>query len=147
MTKLEIIKLYDKSGESYWLSIDSDYQSAFSEYVYTEKATVGRINWIIEQETNHMILADIIIFEPPIMRTPLWARLVPFYKWQPPSFRGRGLGSAMLNFVVEQAKKINVDAIKGNMKGDDSESDKYLERFYKKHGFTISGSSIYREIE
>lgn len=116
---------------------------------------MGRINWLIKDEDNGMTLADLVIFDPPTVRRPLWATLFPFLKWQPPSFRQCGFGSAMLRYVIEQAEMVGVERISGFTTSDDLRLTPYLLAFYEKHGFVVqrtqtdrqgTAATIYRDV-
>jgi hypothetical protein len=145
--------IYDKHGSPYYVDIVFQTPKSFCAYICGEHLEVGRINWVLKD--NIMNLADIIIFDPPLLQTPMWCRLVPFYKWRPPSFRKRGLGSAMLKYVILQAVMLRVNAINGYIIYENWFNTPYLSLFYKRHGFviqkteTVHGNNItiYREIE
>jgi len=131
----------DKQGNVYIVNVVSDSESIFSASISFDRLSVGRINWVIE-DNNVMImtLADLIIFDRSSQR-PLWARLLPFLKWNPPNFRQRGLGSAMLQYIIAKAEKLKVDAISGFVTSDDLQETPYLLKFYEKHGFTVRRTS------
>jgi hypothetical protein len=143
-------KIEDKQGNVYIVNIVSEDETVFSAYISFKKICVGRINWVIE-ENNVMTLADLVIFDG-MVRRPLWSRLLPFLTWKPPNFKQRGLGSAMLRYVIAQAEKLQVDAISGYLTSDDLRDTPYLPEFYEKHGFLVRQSApdsapiIYRDM-
>lgn len=143
-------QIEDKQGNVYIVNIVSEGEIVFSAYISFEKICVGRINWVIE-ENNVMTLADLVIFDK-VGHRPLWSRLLPFLTWKPPNFRQRGLGSAMLRYVISQAEKLEVEAISGFVTSDDLRETPYLLEFYRQHGFTVrhnatqSTATIIKEI-
>lgn len=143
-------QIEDKQGNVYVVNIVSDDATAFSAYISFGKICVGRINWVID-DNNVMTLADLVIFDR-IVRRPLWSRLLPFLTRKPPNFRQRGLGSAMLRYVISQAEKLEVEAISGFVTSDDLRETPYLLEFYRQHGFTVrhnatqSTATIIKEI-
>jgi GNAT acetyltransferase-like protein len=146
-------QIKDKQGNIHDVNVVSDSETFFSISISFNRLAVGRINWVIE-DNNVMTLADLIIFDRSFRR-PLWVRLLPFLKWKPPNFRQRGLGSAMLRYVIAQAEALKVDAISGFVTSDDLQATPYLLEFYEKHGFTVQRTSqgsqqiattIYREM-
>lgn len=69
-------QLEDKQGNVYIVNVASDSETFFSAYVSFNRLSIGRINWMIE-DNNVMALADLIIFDRTEFR-PLWAKLCPF---------------------------------------------------------------------
>ncbi|MBA3920406.1 MAG: GNAT family N-acetyltransferase [Nostocaceae cyanobacterium] len=132
-------EIKDKQGNVYIVNVVSNSEYIFSAFISFNRLSVGRINWVIE-DNNVMTLADLIIFDRRFRR-PLWARLLPFLKWKPLNFRQRGLGSAMLHYVIAQAEALNVDAIFGFVTSDDLRETPYLLKFYEKQGFTVHRTS------
>lgn len=63
---------------------------------------------------------------------------LPFLKWKPPNFRQRGLGAAMLRYVIVKAEALKVEAISGFITSDDLRETPCLLEFYEKHGFTVN---------
>lgn len=129
--------LYDSAGKAYTVAIVSQSDTFFSAHIYSGRMWLGRINWLIDDERNVMQLADLMLFDEPLGRHPLWTRIMLFLKWHPPTFRQRGLGSAMLCAVVIQAEKLKIDAISGFITTDDLQNTPYLLKFYEKHGFDV----------
>lgn len=127
--------IYDKSGVAYTIEGHLS-PSVLLSFVIFEGRCVGCINWTIS-DTGVMTIADLTIREPLDIK-PLWARVLPFlYRKQPVSYKGRGLGSAMLNFIIESARAMGVSEINGWITGDDREATPYLPEFYRKHGFMV----------
>lgn len=140
--------LYDNLNRRYSLDFTDSNSPTFSSMVYFERICVGRINWIRHLENNTIELVDIIIFDPPVIIPPWWVRWMPFLPWKPSHFRQCGLGSAMLQYVIQQAEILNVEAITGFLTSDDIQETPYLESFYEKHGFIVDGENktLYRQV-
>lgn|GEM_PF-3050496 len=132
---LEITHMFhDKSGDVYTIRGEMTASGLIS-YVYSETSCIGRINWDTS-EPERMLITDLIIFEPLDIK-PWWVRLFPFLYKQPVSYKGRGIGSAMLNYIVASAHAMGISEIRGWVNGDDLEATPYLREFYRKHGFTV----------
>lgn len=125
----------DKHGKSYWIT-GWQTDSSFHGHVENDSAVIGRINWEIERSTSLMTIGDLIIFEY-IGYPPIWKRIFPFLKWNPPTYRGLGLGNSMLDYVIRQAEVLQVDVIGGWITSDDLHVTPYLPEFYKKRGFQV----------
>lgn len=131
--------IHDKSGDVYTIKGFLTASGLIS-YVYSETGCIGRINWDTSQP-GIMTIADLIIFEPLDIK-PWWVRLFPFLYKQRASYKGRGLGSAMLNYIIASARKMGISEIRGWINGDDLEATPYLLEFYRKHGFTVNDSNL-----
>jgi len=88
-----------------------------------------------------MTITDLIIFDHH-NRRPLWAYVLPFFYKPPSSHKGRGLGSAMLNFVIQTAQVMEASEIRGWITHSDLEATPYLPAFYRKHGFTVNSDDM-----
>lgn len=129
--------IYDKFGNPYTISGHLS-TSGFVSDVVSELDWVGRINWMTEQ-ADVLLITDLIIFDVPVLLT-LQERVSRFIKRQPTHYKGRGLGSAMLNFIITSARAMGVSEINGWITGEDLEKTPYLPAFYRKHGFTVNDS-------
>ena len=128
--------IHDKSGTAYNIEGHLTPRSLLS-HVFSTRRCVGRINWTISQP-GVLTIADLMIFEPLDIK-PWWARV--FHK-QPPNYKGRGLGSAMLDYIIESARAIGVSEIRGWMTHEDLKATPYLPAFYRKHGFTVDDDNL-----
>lgn len=135
--------LLDKKGRSYRLSIlrDGDF---FDAQISWKNTQVAMIRWFID-DSNTLILDDIHIFEPPLMSYKRLLGFIPIWH-RKKTFRGLGLGSAMLEFVITQAQKLKVEDIWGLLTQGDKTDTPYLVDLYERHGFTIHDNHIYLSI-
>lgn len=131
--------IYDKFGDVYTVSGHLSSWGLLS-YVVSPTKCVGRINWDTSKP-GLMIIADLIIFEPLNIK-PWWGRLFPFFYRPPAHYKGRGLGSAMLNYIIASAQAMDIAEIRGWITGSDLEATPYLPAFYRKHGFTVDDESL-----
>lgn len=127
--------IYDQSGDAYTIEGHLS-PSGLISYVCSKKACVGRINWDTSQ-TDVMTIGDLIIFDP-FDRKPWWAWLFPFFYKPPAGYKGRGLGSAMLRYIIASARAMGVTEIRGWITSNDLKATPYLPAFYRKHGFTVN---------
>lgn len=135
--------IYDKSGNAY--AIEGHLSpSGLISYVCSKKGCVGRINWDTSQPSV-MIIRDLIIFEPSDAK-PGWAWLFPFFYKQPTGYKGRGLGSAMLHYIITSARAMGVAEIKGWIADDDLQLTPYLPTFYHKHNFTVNNDLTFHQV-
>lgn len=135
--------LLDNKGNSYHLSLlrDGDF---FDAHVSWKNTGVGLIRWFID-DSNILILDDIHIFEPPLSSYKRLLWFIPIWH-RKKTFRGLGLGSAMLEFVIAQAKKLKVEGIWGLITQGDKTDTPYLVDLYERHGFMVSDNHIYKSM-
>lgn len=131
--------IYDKYGDEYTI-IGHLSGTGFSSYVHSRTGCIGRINWDTSQ-AGVLLIADLIIFEPLDIKR-WWERIFPFLYKQPDSLKGRGLGSAMLTYIIASAQAMGVSEIRGWITSDDIEATPYLVGFYRKHGFIVNDSDL-----
>lgn len=54
--------------------------------------------------------------------------------------RGKGIGSILINRLLEHARKLKVDEVMGITQAD----DELAHAFYKKHGFCFAEAGVFR---
>lgn len=140
--------IVDEAGNEYFVEYD-DQVNALEALVIWKQLAVGRMQCVV-QEDNVLFLGNIEIFERPLGHYPLW-----LYWRRRTAFRRRGLGSAMLEFVVGFGKAKGADAIWGFINKEDLQKTPYLLDWYQRHGFSVrpntnpsSGAiaTIYRQL-
>lgn len=106
-------------------------------------------------EPQILELADLVIFEQAIVFRRGCLRYIPFLRQPQQNFRHLGLGAAMLEYVIAQAKELGMKGIYGEVTHDDATKTPYLIEWYQRHGFTIGHepkrlpnavATIYRQI-
>jgi GNAT superfamily N-acetyltransferase len=146
--------LYDKQNNVYGISIVAQDHDFFHADILTENALVGQIRWMVS-EPHILELADLVIFEQAIVFRRGCLRYIPFLSQPQPNFRHLGLGTAMLEYVIAQAKALGMKGIYGEVTHDDAMKTPYLIEWYQRHGFTVGHepkrlpnavATIYREI-
>jgi GNAT superfamily N-acetyltransferase len=87
-----------------------------------------------------MKLEDIVIWEAPIyLRSGLW-RLVPYSLYsrlKGKNYRRRGLGTELLQFVIEKAREERVARIRGFVTNQGLADNPKLLEWYRRYGFEI----------
>ncbi len=129
--------LTDRDGRTYDVVFSSESATFISAFVTTRNHHIGRINCLIDPEHGVLEITDLIIFDPPIIVPPWWEKLFPFLRRNPPRFRQRGLGDAMLDAIISYAEALELDTITGCITRDDLAQTPYLPDFYEKHGFAV----------
>lgn len=87
----------------------------------------------ISLNDSEAILADIIIRSFTVPLIPF----IPFLK-RKVCYRNKGVGTKLLQKVIELCKSSGITVISGNVHG---ETDR-LERWYSKNGFKVNGNNI-----
>lgn len=107
-------RLEDKHGKVYWaVKVDLGERVDFD--VWRKGRRVGDIK-TLQKADGGLTLADIIIHDK--------------------NLRGRGLGKAMLQLVIEYARGIGATYIWGFTPPDDP-NEEYLKQWYLHHGFEV----------
>ncbi|MCB9460155.1 MAG: hypothetical protein H6670_10945 [Anaerolineaceae bacterium] len=127
--------IYDDAGQVYTIEGNLSASSLIS-HVCSKKDVIGQINWRMPRP-DEIVIGDLIIFDPPLYFKKWWQRL-PFLDRRPVTFRGRGLGSAMLAYVLDSARSMDVSLIRGWITSDDLAITSYLPDFYRSRGFTVN---------
>lgn len=135
-------QIYDKLSNKY--IIDGHLSdTVFLSYVYFQDDYIGAINWTLF-EPGIMTIAELNIF-PYRGKKPLWAHILPMF-YTPSNYRGRGLGNAMLEFIITSARNMGISEINGWMTSDDLKITPYLPKFYQKHGFTVNDNKLFYQV-
>ncbi len=134
---MRISHLVDKVGRTFDLEVVSEFENFVHIWVIWNNIHIGEIKYLLH-DNNQLELADIVIFDPVITRTSLWEKLLPWLSRTPKSFRGAGLGSAMLEFIIAHAKELKIADIHGDVTAQDVSNNPHLLDWYQRYGFTIS---------
>src|SRR5688572_13618634 len=106
--------LTDKENNQYIVSIVAHDNDCFLADIVTKNALVGQIKWVVN-EPNILELADLVIFEQAVVFRRGCLRYIPLLKQKEQSFRHLGLGTAMLEYVIAQAKELGMKGIYGEI--------------------------------
>jgi hypothetical protein len=135
MADLQVI---DRDGHRYTLSILKDDVRLFLR-LYDRETLVGEAK-CIQESSDRFLLGDIAIANEVIR--PLNHRwTIGFSKllgYQPRliNYRVKGLGSALLTFLIDYARQAGVCHLYGKVMQQDVENNPKLIQWYQKHGFT-----------
>ncbi len=130
-------KISDREGHSYDISIsESDPLLLFR--LYDRQTLVGEAKFVRES-TETVLLGDIAIANEVIL-TPsnYWVaqfRKISGYKPEPINYRGKGLGSALIKFLIHHAHTLGIRHIYGKVAQQDLENNPKLLQWYQDHGF------------
>ena len=105
--------LADKEGRHYQLSID-DADQWWVLKLFDGLCPIGYANCLYQGKV--LFLADLCISDdvPPTGRLACWARMFGL-RLRHKNYRGRGLGSALLGFIIEQARRNGIEHITGKL--------------------------------
>lgn len=136
--------IYDRFGDAYTVGGNLS-PSGLLSYVTSKKHCVGRINWTTSKSAV-LTIADLIIFDKNHYRKPLWSHVLPVL-YRPINYRGRGLGAAMLKFIIESAQNMGISEVNGWITSDDLKVTPFLPEFYRNHGFMVGDDlTIWRNL-
>lgn len=129
--------IYDNANRKYILQVYIDRELLVGNLM-DQDDKIGEIKCVF-QPNGDMLLGDLIIYNQVIpcsknLATSLW-RI--FFKPKPINYRQRGLGTQLLQFVINEAQKHGVRKIYGSLVQEDINSNPNLANWYKKHGFQI----------
>lgn len=145
--------LLDRYGEKYDVDLNID-DISLDAFIIWRHSGIGRIQCVVDEEENVLVIGNIELFEQSFLPRNRLFSLCPFQRSKR-NFRGRGLGSAMLKYVIAQAEQLGVIGISGFITPDDARTTPYLFDFYRRHGFDVrlkddptghSVATIYREV-
>ena len=108
---------------------------------------IGYVSYHFES-SQVLYIDDLHIRHDAILFPSLWWDMIvvkiylPSLKWQKHNFQGRGIGTAMLEFVAEHARSISVKRIEGQLKSHDLNANPNLPDWYRRRGFTVEGNKI-----
>jgi len=113
---------------------------------------VGEVK-ALRKSPEDMLLADIVVypnglddlFEPSVWRKVL-QQVVSWFRHDPTDYRRRGLGSLLLQSVIEYARVSGVKWLHGSLTKQDLNGTPGLDTWYMRHGFSI-GPRTSQEIE
>ncbi len=131
--------LKDRLGSSYQLfvSIQGDRHSL---KLYDGSVWIGeaRCSW---QDDGRMVLDDIAIANEVSPELNLLEHLQQWLwgaEFEPMSYRQRGLGTLLLDNVIEHARKLGASSLRGEVFQADVENHPGLLNWYERHGFIQS---------
>lgn len=151
---MTVFYLLDRYGEKYDVDLDED-DISFDARIIWRHSGIGRIQCVVDEKVKVLVIGNIELFEQPLLPR---NGILSFRPLQRPkrNFRGRGLGSAMLKYVIAQAERLGVAGISGFITPDDARTTPYLFDFYRKHGFEVrlkddptrhALATIYRDVD
>ena len=129
----------DKSGDRYVLAIDDEEGDCYYLYLTQGRRFVARVNCLIH-ESGVMDLADIRVHETVAAHKPWFLWFIPWCLWKTltgKQYRGRGLGSSLLQHVIDYARRRGLKQIRGFVTTKDLAAGPQLLEWYARHGFQV----------
>lgn len=134
----------DKHGREYFV-IESDCDSEqFRRFnIKSGRCQVGYLNYSFEGD-GVLHLDDLHIEDAAI--SPPWFFLdfifiggsFPPLRWRTKNFRGCGIGTAMIEYLVNYARVNSITRIEGEVKPHDFKDNPDLPEWYRRRGFTVT---------
>jgi GNAT superfamily N-acetyltransferase len=141
MTKQIII---DNIGRQYEITITDQEDGGFDldlvRHFWSCILHIGYAQCPLDSQ-GQLTLADIRIYDSPLLYRRLLVKCVPRFFWRKrvtEDYRRRGLGSAMLRVVINQATARGFKSIDGSVTVGDLIASPYLLGWYRKHGFKVT---------
>jgi GNAT superfamily N-acetyltransferase len=122
----------DKDGRPYELTVETTGDMLFLRLRH-QGEQVGYANCV--RDGDSLCLCDLIIEEP--IKAGLLGSLQRKLTGQPSNYRGRGLGTILLQQVLSTAKETGVKEIHGSIVQDDVDTTPHLLDWYKRYGFRV----------
>ena len=129
--------LHDRQGLPYrlFLSVQGD-SSHFQ--LYQQQMLIGEAR-CLRESPERMAIGDIAIANeviPPPANLLMWGlRQLPGYRQAPVNYRGRGLGTALLQSMIEHSRQLGVTELCGEVFQQDVENCPVLLHWYERQGF------------
>lgn len=140
MTTHQLTTVTDKRGKRFHIYEDDEvnrillYRPLVGAYLL-----IGWANYVMK-EASTLILADIQLLEMPQIHRDGVYKYFPRWLWrksQRESYRGRGLGSALIEAVVGFARSNGLQRIEGFIVERDYHRNPHLPSLYENHGFAV----------
>lgn len=130
----------DSYGQKYQLHIILESEEQLLVDIY-DTQIVGYANCII-QHSNELSLADIRIFDQAIVFRStfqrIWVAAIQRAPSRTKNYQRRGLGTQLLQWVIEYARARALTRIVGDVVEQDLAQNPNLCQWYQKHGFSIT---------
>ena len=133
--------IHDKAGRRYRLHI-SDSSGLWVLKVYDGRVLVAESKCVRRQD--ELLVGDLLVFDAAKHpQTPLARALRLLTRRGPRSvnYRGRGLGTALLTFIIERAVAKGLSRLRGNLFPRDLRANPNLPGWYRGFGFAVDMKS------
>lgn len=129
--------IYDNANCNYILQVYTDGGLLLGDLI-DQNNKIGEIKCLFQANGN-MLLGDLIIYNEviPSSKNLAISLLRILFKPKPINYRQRGLGTQLLQFAINEARKHGARKIYGSLVQEDVDSTPNLINWYKKHGFEV----------
>ena len=128
--------VFDRRGRRYTFSIVEAHPLLLIQ-IHQRQILVGEVK-CLGHPAGVLEIKDIAIANEVSPPPPLWVqRLKLPWRPQPINYRGQGLGSALLSYLIEHARTQGFASLWGEVFRPDVENTPKLLDWYQKHGFEI----------
>lgn len=131
--------IFDKDNKPYTLNVLDDSSSIVIK-VYRFNTLIGEVK-CFKESLETLYLRDIAIANDAIPNFKnIWVtpqKKIIREQLEPINYRGRGLGSALMSFLICYAAAHGFQALYGNVYQQDLENNPKLLQWYQRHGFQL----------
>jgi GNAT superfamily N-acetyltransferase len=139
----ETIEVVDRMGRRYKLELFKTGRSWFFK-LWDGDSRIGQMSCGVNGQILH--LSDVNIYDKPRHRMLRWHEQIleklGLRERRIDNYQRRGLGTALVNYVIDRARKSGFVEIKGEMVARDLQKNPNLPSWYKSLGFSIKGNTI-----
>ena len=129
--------IHDRRGKSFQVEYDLD-ETWLDVHLYDGEISVGYARCLM-QTVGSLRIEDLLIYDDKhfddFSRWRFWFQRHVFGQLQ--GYRNHGLGTALLGFIVETARRQGLKRIEGSARPERPEDAEALLRWYRRMGFTI----------
>ncbi len=140
--------IHDWNGHEYHLYIEEE-ETSLDARLYDGRIFAGEIKCLLYLP-DALELCEIIVHNRTLRRQHWIKDLLCGIRHQPLptiNYRGRGLGVALLEFVMASSQRLGIKAIIGFIKPHEGSTFEFLAQWYQAHGFEVRGNKILMRIE
>ncbi|MGD0778828.1 MAG: GNAT family N-acetyltransferase [Candidatus Solibacter sp.] len=133
----ETLPLEDDMGKPYALHLHDDDKS-WTLKVFDRRVLVAQVNCLVQGDA--LLLADIHVFDEARLPEGMfvsWLRSALGLKPRTANYQRRGMGTRLLQIVIERARRRNLSRIAGNLFPRDLSARPDLPTWYRNHGFEV----------
>lgn len=128
----------DKQGCQYQLKSNYDERGFLLVKLKRRNDEIGRVQCVLHS-SGEMLIGDLIISDAVVHTSTsvghwLWRKL---FKLKPVNYRGKGLGTQLLEFALDFARHKGMKSVYGSLTQKDIAATPNLVSWYMKHGFKL----------
>ena len=130
----------DRDNREYDLVVLDETDTHYHVFVVHRRKGIGQAQCPIDDQAGVLTIANIEIFAEVAANRPCLLWFIPWRIWKRLTarrYRGRGLGSALLEHVIAYARSRGLKRIVGQVVAHDLAQSSWLPQWYARHGFQV----------